>query len=151
MTGWVGDPTTGSPDLTSPPVDGPQPLVQQRRPLRGSPLCSGNRFCPVETSWPSPSPPPPPPLRHSQRRSTRTENRDTPPCCLQQQQLQEPGARCVRQVATSAGQSMASCQLEGACGCVCVCVAQPCAPYVRSAVCVLRAAAVLSEQDSPPK
>jgi hypothetical protein len=31
-------------------VDGPQPLVQQRRPLRRSPLCSGNRFCPVETS-----------------------------------------------------------------------------------------------------
>jgi hypothetical protein len=47
---WVGDPTTGSPGLTSPPVGGPQPLVQQRRPLRRSPLCSGNHFCPVETS-----------------------------------------------------------------------------------------------------
>ena len=52
MTGWVGDPTTGSPGLASPPVDGPQPLVQQRRPLRRSPLCSGNRFCPVEMSCP---------------------------------------------------------------------------------------------------
>jgi hypothetical protein len=51
MTGWVGDPTTGSPDLPSPPVGGPLPLVQPGRPLRGSPLCSGNRFCPVETSW----------------------------------------------------------------------------------------------------
>ena len=38
MAGWVGDPTTGSPGLPSPPVDGPQPLVQQRRPLRRSPL-----------------------------------------------------------------------------------------------------------------
>jgi hypothetical protein len=47
MTGWVGDPTTGSPDLPSPPVGGPLPLVQPGRPLRGSPLCPGNRFCPV--------------------------------------------------------------------------------------------------------
>ena len=43
MTGWVGDPTIGSPDLPSPPVDGPQPLVQPGRPLRGNPLCSGKR------------------------------------------------------------------------------------------------------------
>jgi hypothetical protein len=50
MAGRVGDPTTGSPDLPSPPVDGPLPLVQPGRPLRGSPLCPGNRFCPVETS-----------------------------------------------------------------------------------------------------
>ena len=52
MTGRVGDPATGSPDLPSPPVDGPQPLVQPGRPLRGRPLCSGHRFCPVETSCP---------------------------------------------------------------------------------------------------
>ena len=51
MTEWVGDPTIGSPDLPSPPVDGPQPLVPPRRPLRVSPLCSGKRFWPVETSW----------------------------------------------------------------------------------------------------
>ena len=34
MTGWVGDPATGFPDLPSPPVDGPQPLVLPRRHLR---------------------------------------------------------------------------------------------------------------------
>ena len=50
VTGWVGDPAIGSPDLPSPPVDGPQPLVQPGRPLRGSPLCSGKRLWPVETS-----------------------------------------------------------------------------------------------------
>jgi hypothetical protein len=33
MTGWVGDPTTGATGLPSPPMGGPQPLVQQRRPL----------------------------------------------------------------------------------------------------------------------
>jgi hypothetical protein len=49
MTGWVGDPAIGSSDLPSPPVDGPQPLVQPGRPLRGSPLCSGKRLWPVET------------------------------------------------------------------------------------------------------
>jgi hypothetical protein len=35
-------------------VDGPQPLVQPGRPLRGSPLCSGKRLWPVETPWPDP-------------------------------------------------------------------------------------------------
>jgi hypothetical protein len=40
MTGWVGDPTTGSPGLPSPPVGGPQPLVQQRRPLRRRAHCA---------------------------------------------------------------------------------------------------------------
>jgi hypothetical protein len=60
MTGWVGDPTTGSPCLPSPPVSGTQPLVQQRRPLRRSPLCSGKRFWPVETSCTSSQPVPVP-------------------------------------------------------------------------------------------
>jgi hypothetical protein len=36
MTRWVGDPTIGSPDLPSSPVDGLQPLVPPRWPLRGN-------------------------------------------------------------------------------------------------------------------
>jgi hypothetical protein len=36
MTGWVGDPTTGSPGLTSPPVDGPSRWFSREGPFVGA-------------------------------------------------------------------------------------------------------------------